>query len=66
MNRPPLPAETGDHRIVQAQRRATVVRARFEHELAALLDELHELRETLHGHQLPYEPPPADRHEDTP
>ena len=57
MNRTPQPpAEQRDgHAIVQARRRATVARTRFERELAALIDDLHAMRETIHGHPLPYD-----------
>ena len=56
MNRTPQPPaeQTDGHTIVQARRRATVARTRFERELAALLDDLHTMRETIHGHPLPY------------
>ena len=54
-----------DHQVVQASRRAAVARGRFEHELDALLDDLHTLREQTHGHPLPYEHDgQSKRHED--
>jgi len=52
----PPPAEPRhDHTVAQVTRRAIVVRARFDRELQALVDELHAIRETLHGHTLPHE-----------
>jgi hypothetical protein len=68
MTTPEQPVDPAvDHAIVRVSRRAIVARARFERELAALIDDLHTVRETIHGHALPREHgDPADQPEDTP
>lgn len=56
-----------DHAIVQVSRRAALARARFDRELRALIDDLHTVRERIHGHPLPHEHDGhAEQHEDGP
>ena len=59
----PTPLPTPDHRIVRARRQTTIAVAHFERDLDELLLALHELREELHGHPLPYPPPDETGHQ---